>query len=671
MELLYVWIEDFKNIKRQGFNLSPKHWFEFNPTEKDGQVNGGTLTHETRNPDYPHNFFGENISNITAIVGKNGSGKSSLMEALLKFSLGNSFGHGFNIIGGDLPIVNYQRGFYSGVFTFLKEDGSIYCFQNIFEGVISMCGNSEIKQDSKETYPFKNTLYTKERSFEQVNFFKECCGIDLAYYSNIFREELIIAEKQDSEEITYSNGGTIVHQNNYRYDISLNAKLAPRSTDTIGQKFGVMNLFYWEEIKRLVYFIAEFGKNWFNQTDNIKISLPTFFNIEDRWQSKPRELDVNIRKDYEIHEFLISNLNDTKLLFLYNHTKQLLFIWFRWLETYRFDNNNKNQKKVFLKVKNILHESIKDIDGNNEDPYVLSDKIKKGFNRFSKKIQAEIPAFNAYLPSFYPSSNDFLRKSELFIDSQLTHLNSKTTTKNLEKDFNWVIDFIDTYAEVDFLDLFTFSFSFKEELVYPVFSSGEKYFLSMFSRLNELRKDLDRNNSSKHLLLLLDEAELTLHPEWQRNFLHETINACGQIFKDYKLQFLFSSHSPFLVSDFPKNNIIFLDKDEHGNCIVRNPADITQTFGANIHSLYRSSFFLENGFVGEFAKQKIDWVIRILNGNNKGEIEIHKAKINFIIENIGEPLLRNKLREMYNGNKTIEERIQALEEEIIQLKSSI
>ena len=28
MELIYLWIESYKNIKNQGFNFSPSHFFE-------------------------------------------------------------------------------------------------------------------------------------------------------------------------------------------------------------------------------------------------------------------------------------------------------------------------------------------------------------------------------------------------------------------------------------------------------------------------------------------------------------------------------------------------------------------------------------------------------------------------------------------------------------------
>ena len=73
MELVYLWVEDYKNIKKQGFNFSSK----FN-CDYDEDKNELTIK---ESDDYIENFFGNNI-NVTAIVGKNGSGKSSVLKLI-------------------------------------------------------------------------------------------------------------------------------------------------------------------------------------------------------------------------------------------------------------------------------------------------------------------------------------------------------------------------------------------------------------------------------------------------------------------------------------------------------------------------------------------------------------------------------------------------------------
>ena len=72
MELVYLWVEKYKNIKKQGFNFSPR--FECN---YDEELNKLAIDEKE---DYV-NIFPDNI-NITAIVGENGSGKSKLLNAL-------------------------------------------------------------------------------------------------------------------------------------------------------------------------------------------------------------------------------------------------------------------------------------------------------------------------------------------------------------------------------------------------------------------------------------------------------------------------------------------------------------------------------------------------------------------------------------------------------------
>ena len=71
MELVYVWIKNYKNIEKQGFNFSPRFHCDYNENTNELTID--------KNDGYISNFFGKNI-NVTAIVGKNGSGKSSVLN---------------------------------------------------------------------------------------------------------------------------------------------------------------------------------------------------------------------------------------------------------------------------------------------------------------------------------------------------------------------------------------------------------------------------------------------------------------------------------------------------------------------------------------------------------------------------------------------------------------
>ena len=116
------------------------------------------------------------------------------------------------------------------------------------------------------------------------------------------------------------------------------------------------------------------------------------------------------------------------------------------------------------------------------------------------------------------------------------------------------------------------------------------------------------------------------------------------------IHFILTSHSPFLLSDIPKQNIIFLDKDENGNCkVVDGLKDKKQTFGANIHTLLSDSFFMEDGLMGEFAKGKIDKAIKLLNQDNLDKKDLKYCEQ--IISIIGEPIVKNQLQRMLDSKR--------------------
>ncbi len=95
-----------------------------------------------------------------------------------------------------------------------------------------------------------------------------------------------------------------------------------------------------------------------------------------------------------------------------------------------------------------------------------------------------------------------------------------------------------------------------------------------------------------------------------------------------KFHLVLTSHSPFVLSDIPKENVIFLEKDEKtGNCKNVTSEININTFGANIHTLLSHGFFMKDGLMGEFAKEKIQSIIKYHEEiENKEIIEDYKIE---------------------------------------------
>ncbi|PHD33533.1 MULTISPECIES: AAA family ATPase [Bacillus cereus group] len=181
-------------------------------------------------------------------------------------------------------------------------------------------------------------------------------------------------------------------------------------------------------------------------------------------------------------------------------------------------------------------------------------------------------------------------------------------------------------------------------------SSGEK---AMFSLLSRFYSAKDLIGYAENLLILIDEGETYFHPEWQRMYIYLLLETLPRIFSMKKIQIIFTSNTPLVISDLPRENIVFLESKE-GICYVRKSEEFRETFGANIHTLLSDSFFMKNEIIGKFAKGKIEHIIDLLNNNDESfKRDVTSSKIDLIkikkeISVIGEKLIKNKLLDMYN-----------------------
>ena len=144
-------------------------------------------------------------------------------------------------------------------------------------------------------------------------------------------------------------------------------------------------------------------------------------------------------------------------------------------------------------------------------------------------------------------------------------------------------------------------------------SSGEK---QLFGVIGAVIYHLQNINSAythyDSVNLILEEIELYFHPEYQRKFGQLLIKQIhgAELHQLQNINITFVTHSPFVLSDIPKCNVLFLKEGKPDYGMQEN------TFGANIHSLLKNGFFLPNLPMGEFAYQKINELFRILNEND-------------------------------------------------------
>lgn len=183
-------------------------------------------------------------------------------------------------------------------------------------------------------------------------------------------------------------------------------------------------------------------------------------------------------------------------------------------------------------------------------------------------------------------------------------------------------------------------------------STGERQYLYTFSTyiyhiLNLLSIQDSHRVKYRRINLVLDEVEVCFHPEYQRRFLNELLGYIKRLNMNRNASFniMVATHSPFILSDIPQCNILYLE-----NGIVPDTGNYKNPFAANICDILYQSFFLKDGFVGEYARKKIVDLITRLRPNGyfteKWEEQYHQ-----LLEIIGDPFLKMQLRQLYNERK--------------------
>ena len=625
MELVYLWVEDYKNIHKQGFNFSPR----FN-CHYDDVTNELTID---ENDEYIPDFFGDNI-NVTAIVGKNGSGKSSVLELIANYEDSKFF---------------QEKNF----ILIYEKDENFYCIYSLQS--VPKCNVEHIKYSHHKE--FLKRFNDKDNNW------------------NISTYELA-SSKPVSGSITYKRLDGSFHststKNKDSYYLSDNQFLIHKYIDIYRNQKQVI-----QKLKNICTF------------DTLRIVLKhRQITIFDSYPSNNSSIVDIIAKTksimnkfYEEHRKIKEKF--PQALEYYNNYRRLLAPnLFIAMVDYFLKNacmeTRDNRDECYVTFINAL-QSLEDNIEQSQHDFIIHEKIyifilelEESIN--DKKFKKGANLFKAI--NFLIKVSDEIREKDakFYYDFNLNNIDIDEI--NL---INIVSKMFDDEQKIDIdesLRIFELDLINSETQVeYKTISDGEQQFLKVTIDFFTQLPYVAQMTENKSHIFLSDEIDESLHPEWKRNMISHLVDIL-RIYTSGKenifLHFIFTTHSPFLLSDIPKQNIIFLDKDENGNCkVVNGLKDIKQTFGANIHTLLSDSFFMEDGLMGEFAKSKIDQIIKNLNDEGYNPERKEKENILLVIKSIGEPFLKNKIQDMYYKKFTDEYLIEARKKELLEEQAKI
>ncbi len=191
-------------------------------------------------------------------------------------------------------------------------------------------------------------------------------------------------------------------------------------------------------------------------------------------------------------------------------------------------------------------------------------------------------------------------------------------------------------------------------------SSGEYQYAKVWGILEEfgvkikVMSQYETFNDARHpnIILLLDEPECYMHPEMCRGFIAQMSKILERRSSNTEFQIILSTHSPFMLSDVMASQVIKMNYDSQGKCIITQ--DAKPYFAANIHSIMSDGFFLEYT-IGEQARSFISGKIDLLKemiarkDNLTDDDRTEIKRISDMLPEIGDEMIKKCLTVMIDN----------------------
>ncbi len=572
MKLCYVWTEDYKGFKNQGFNLATDYIFNYSKTN--------SILTRTVNEKHIKNFFGNEIIDIVGIIGKNASGKTNILELIQYVVEGAN-----TIIGKPFFAVFHHNG-----------KSIIYNYR---------------------VYQIQNDFGAELRNYEG-----KIPDVNSIFFSNVFDGRI------------YNFGKKIIN-------ISTN--------DLMNSRFGEnINKNYQKTIQQQIKFIKSQQFKHLEEIENsidpneksklkpskVILTAPIWQNIINRIKLFDDKYKRETNNEINLRDFALTfrkKITDNKSAnSIKYYTAFLVFVDF----ILNRDILTQIDGKI-IKDKEELHKRLKSIFEKTQSDF----RIDEIYNYFTKEFAFEI--------------NDYFNEFETFkflVELQESDFGNQSDS-NFKEDIGsyanrrvqFTLDYNDRVGSflTSYLDAIT-NQSLSYSIEWAGISSGHKAYINLFANFYSVASKIREDN----VLVCIDEGDLYFHPKWQTEFLYKLINILPKILQK-KCQIFLTTHSPFLVSDLPKSNLIFVQKTNEDNLSIISNEDIEgETFGGNIGELYLDAFFMQGSLISRFATAKIQ---NIIDKIRRQEEQINSDD-RTLISQIGDYLIKSQLEKLIDDN---------------------
>ena len=385
---------------------------------------------------------------------------------------------------------------------------------------------------------------------------------------------------------------------------------------------------------------------------NIESKIDDF--CEDWFGDEYKKKDKRV-KEIAIKEFIASADDVSKILFqkipytatsdlskkIYNST--IAYIKVKLLKIISKYNEFKN-----------LHNDLISLHLENDSIKMVLNKGKSEFNKFfdeiliskshiSKKIRRSINSLNMS----YENATDIKQNGKYQKTLKATDIDRYLKKQEDEISPELVEDYLPSpiFEYKLLLDKIENKDIIKEKINYKNLSSGEIQLLQTISihtyhimNLLSVNKDRPRYNN---INLVFDELEICFHPEYQRQFVKKMLTVIENmgINKKVSINIFLITHSPFVLSDIPRSNILYMETEEDKAKGKKLP---THSFAQNIGDMMYDSFFMEKT-IGDFAEEKLKELIRKKQGK-KTLMSSEEAEA--VLNAIGDPVIRSLIDEI-------------------------